>query len=153
MTLGEKLRHLRQVEGTLRGLGREMTQVEVAREIRRQGGQGLSQSYLSQIESGARRHLTSESRARLARFFRVHPGYLVDDPPGYHEGLGSDLKEREEGMDVWLMQGMERFHRDRALRRALQRLAAQPDSRRWLLLLGEILESPALAARFRDAMR
>ena len=152
MTLGEKVRHLRMVEGTLRGLGREMTQVEVARAIRRQTGTGISQSYLSQIESGARPHLTSQTRALLARFFRVHPGYLVDDPPGYHEGLRSELKEREEGLDIWLLEGAERFRDDRALRRALRRLASQPDSRKWILLLGEILERPSVAARFREVM-
>jgi hypothetical protein len=45
MTLGEKLRYLRQVEGTLRGLEREMTQQEVVRAIRRDMGESISQSY------------------------------------------------------------------------------------------------------------
>jgi hypothetical protein len=34
MKLGEKLRYLRVVEGTVRGLDREMTQAEVSRLIR-----------------------------------------------------------------------------------------------------------------------
>ena len=33
MQLGEKLRYLREVEGTLRGLGREMTQQEIVRAV------------------------------------------------------------------------------------------------------------------------
>ena len=33
MTLGEKLRYLREVEGTLRGLDRELAQLEMARLI------------------------------------------------------------------------------------------------------------------------
>jgi transcriptional regulator with XRE-family HTH domain len=152
MNLGDKIRHLRLVEGTLRGLGREMTQVELARAIKRETGTGISQSYLSQIESGVRPHLTNRTRALLARFFGVHPGYLVDDPPGYHEELRSALKGHEEGMDVWLVQGAERFRGDRPLERALLRLASQPDSRQWVVLLGEILGRPAVAARFRELM-
>src|SRR4029077_7064130 len=79
MTLGEKLRYLRQLEGTLRGLGREMTQQEVVRAIKKEARGSISQSYLSQIESGSRRHLTNDTRLLLSKFFKVHPGYLVDD--------------------------------------------------------------------------
>lgn len=50
MRLGEKLRYLREVEGSLRGLGRAMTQLEVVRAARKELGRGISQSYLSQIE-------------------------------------------------------------------------------------------------------
>ncbi len=80
MTLGEKVRFLREVEGVLRGLGRDVTQLEVVRELKQKHGRSISQSYLSQIESGARRHLTNSTRLILAKFFNVHPGYLVDDP-------------------------------------------------------------------------
>ena len=34
MKLGEKIRYLREVEGSLRGLGRPMTQLEMVRAIR-----------------------------------------------------------------------------------------------------------------------
>jgi hypothetical protein len=61
MTLGEKLRYLRLVEGTLRGLEREMTQAEVSRNLKRELGDSISQAYLSQIESGARPHMTNRS--------------------------------------------------------------------------------------------
>ena len=91
MRLGEKIRYLREVEGTLRGLGREMTQQEMVRAIKRELKQSISQSYLSQIESGARPHLTNSTRMLLARFFKVHPGYLVDDPEGFHTELMSDV--------------------------------------------------------------
>ena len=91
MSLGEKLRYLREVEGTLRGLDREMTQLEVVRLVQKELGKSISQSYLSQIESGARPHLTNSTRMLLARFFKVHPGYLVDDPEGYQTELISDL--------------------------------------------------------------
>ena len=52
----------------------------------------ISQAYLSQIENGVRPHLTNATRMLLARFFKVHPGYLVDDPEGYHTGLVSDVR-------------------------------------------------------------
>ena len=55
MTLGEKLRYLRQMEGTLRGLDREMTQQEVVAAIRKERHGTISQSYLSQIENGTDR--------------------------------------------------------------------------------------------------
>ena len=82
MKLGEKIRYLREVEGSLRGLNRAMSQPEVARAIEAETGSKLSQSYLSQIESGARPHLTNTTRQTLSAFFKVHPGYLVDDPEG-----------------------------------------------------------------------
>jgi hypothetical protein len=47
--LGEKIRYLREVEGSLRGLGRPMTQLELVRAIRDEMGKGksISQSYLA----------------------------------------------------------------------------------------------------------
>src|SRR5262245_19290360 len=52
MSLAEKLRYLRTIEGQLRGLDREMTQLEVVRAISREMKKSISQPYLSQIESG-----------------------------------------------------------------------------------------------------
>src|ERR1700758_3970412 len=92
MTLGDKLRSLRSIEGSLRGLGRSMTQLEVVAAMKRELGRGLSQAYLSQIENGSRPHMTGTSRELLARFFRVYPGFLVDDPPGYSPELQSALR-------------------------------------------------------------
>src|SRR6185436_5779776 len=103
MTLGQKIRYLRQMEGTLRGLGREMTQLEVVRAVRKEMHRSISQSYVSQIESGSRRHLTNTSRQLLASFFKVHPGYLVDDPDGFHTELQSDLRTAEETLDSSLI--------------------------------------------------
>src|SRR6202158_511270 len=103
MTLGEKLRYLRLTEGTLSGLGREMKQLEVVKAIRKEMGKHISQSYLSQIESGTRPHLTNTSRMLLARFFKVHPGYLVNDPEGFHTELTSDVRGLEDKLDLWLV--------------------------------------------------
>src|SRR5438045_4910884 len=118
MTLGEKVRALRTVEGDPRGLGREMSQQEVAAAIQRDLGASFSQSYLSQIESGARPHLTHRTRLLLARFFKVHPGYLVSDPPGFHTELTSELRSVEGRLDDWLTKGAEQFAGDPSLRDA-----------------------------------
>src|SRR6201985_2215238 len=136
MKLGAKLRYLREVEGTLRGLGRAMTQQEIVRSVKKELGKTISQSYLSQIESGARPHLTNSTRMLLARFFKVHPGYLVDDPEGYQNELVSDLGALEDKLDLWLVSGAERFSRDVDLHCALLTTARHADSRMCLILLG-----------------
>lgn len=153
MKLCDKIRYLREVEGNLRGLGRAMTQGELVRAIREEMDEPLSQSYLSQIESGARPHLTNTTRLLLAKFFKVHPGYLVDDPEGYHAELLSDLRGLEDKLDLWLIGGAERFRRDPELRRALLAVARHEDSRACLLLLESVLETPSLAGRLMELLR
>jgi transcriptional regulator with XRE-family HTH domain len=160
MKLGEKIRYLREVEGSLRGLERPMTQLELVRAIREElgngkGGRGktISQSYLSQIENGSRPHMTQSSRALLAKFFKVHPGFLVDDPDGYHAELTSDLRTTEGQLDVWLLQGSERFAKDAEVSDVLMKAAREKDTRRCLLLLGAILDTPGLADRLLEALR
>ena len=81
MELREKLVQLRMRAGESRGLGRPMTQMEVTTALRDELGLSLSQAYLSQLERGKRVHLSNTSREALARFFQVHPGYLVSDLP------------------------------------------------------------------------
>jgi len=153
MKLGEKLRYLRLMEGTLRGLDREMTQQELTRALKEETGQSLSQSYLSQIESGARPHLTNSSRMLLAKFFKVHPGYLVDDPEGYHTELVSDVRVLEDTLDLWLIGGAERFRRDPEICHALLQVAKHEDSRKCLVLLGAILETPNLVDRLMEVLK
>jgi len=153
MTLGEKLRYLREVEGTLRGVGRELSQLEVARLVKKELGKSISQSYLSQIENGARPHLTNSTRMLLARFFKVHPGYLVDDPEGYQNELISDGGALEDKLDLWLVSGAERFRRDPELHHALLAVARHADSRLCLILLDTILENPGLAERLMEVLK
>jgi transcriptional regulator with XRE-family HTH domain len=153
MTLGAKLRYLREVEGTLRGLGRAMTQQELVRAIKKESRKAISQSYLSQIESGARPHLTNATRMLLAHFFKVHPGYLVDDPEGYSTELVSDLGVLENRLDLWLINGAERFERDLDLHEALVTIARHSDSRMCLVLLGAILNNPGLAERLLQVLK
>lgn len=173
MKLSEKVRYLREVEGSLRGLGRAMTQQELVRAMEEGEAGGakaarkprakaagaamrrgtISQSYLSQIESGARPHLTNTTRLLLAKFFQVHPGYLVDDPEGYHAELMSEVRAHEDKLDLWLISGAERFRRDPELGQALLTLAHHADSRRCLLLLESVLETPALVERLLQVLR
>jgi transcriptional regulator with XRE-family HTH domain len=153
MTLGEKIRYLREVEGSLRDLGRPMTQLEIVEAVKKELRKSISQSYLSQIESGSRPHLTNSTRLLLAKFFKVHPGYLVDDPEGFQTGLISDLGAFEDKLDLWLIDGAERFHRDADLSQALLQVAKHEDSRRCLVLLGAILENPGLADRLLQVLK
>jgi transcriptional regulator with XRE-family HTH domain len=153
MRLGKKIRYLREMEGALRGLGREMTQQEVVRAIKKELRQSISQAYLSQIESGARPHLTNSTRLMLAKFFKVHPGYLVDDPEGFETELISDVGALEDKLDLWLISGAERFRRDPEVSQALLHLARHEDSRGCLALLDAILETPGLAERLFEVLK
>ena len=153
MTLGEKIRYLREVEGTLRGLEGELSQKEMSRLIKKELRKPISQSYLSQIESGSRPHLTNSTRMLLARFFKVHPGYLVDDPEGFSNELVSDLGAVEDKLDLWLISGAERFCKDVELHHALLTAAKHKDSRMCLILLGTILENPGLAERLIEVLK
>jgi transcriptional regulator with XRE-family HTH domain len=153
MRLGEKLKYLREVEGSLRGFDRAMTQQEITRAIKKELGKTISQSYLSQIESGVRPHLTNTTRMLLAKFFKVHPGYLVDDPVGYSTELISDAQTQEDKFDLWLIAGAERFSRDPEICHALLEIARHEDSRKCMVLLGAILETPNMVDRLLQVLK
>jgi len=153
MKIGQKLRYLRAVEGTLRGLDRELTQQAVVEAIEHELGEKISQSYLSQIERGLRPHLTNTTRSTLARFFKVHPGYLVDDPEGFHTELTSDVRTLEDSLDLWLIGGAERFKNDRELSEALVKLARHDDTRSMIKLIGAIADTPGLAERLAQVLK
>jgi transcriptional regulator with XRE-family HTH domain len=145
MRLGEKIIRLRTLEGYARGLEREMTQVEISKAIREELGGTISQAYLSQIERGNRRHLTSETRALLARFFRVHPGHLVDDLDEETEPVPPKQRhDIDDRLDLWLVDGSEKFSDDRELSRALVAIARHEKSRDCLRLLASIVENRQL---------
>jgi len=146
MTLGQKIARLRLLEGHARGFSRELTQSEVSAGIRELGGR-ISQSYLSQLESGARPHLTSGTRMLLARFFKVHPGHLVDDPDEVHLTT-RPRRQLDDQLDLWLIEGSEIFGmHDRRLGDALLKIAKHEKSRDCLLLLGAIVENKVLIER------
>jgi transcriptional regulator with XRE-family HTH domain len=147
MTLGQKLARLRALEGFARGLGRELTQAEVARGVREDLDGRISQSYLSQLESGARPHMTSPTRLMLARFFKVHPGYLVDDLEDMPSLPMRPRRDLDDKLDLWLIEGSEGFADDARLSAALLQIAKHPQSRECLVLFGSIVENRDLIER------
>jgi transcriptional regulator with XRE-family HTH domain len=151
MKLGEKLVQLRTLEGHARGLGREMTQAEVARAVREELEGQLSQSYLSQLESGSRAHMTGSTRLLLARLFKVHPGHLVDDLEDMPAQRVRPRRELDDKLDLWLIEGSEDFSDDRELSTALLNIAKHPQSRECLMLLGSIVENRQFIDRLVEA--
>jgi len=97
--------------------------------------------------------MTQATRTLLAKFFKVHPGFLVDDPEGYHTELTSDLRTTEGKLDVWLLQGSERFVSDPEVSEVLLKAAREKDTRRSFLLLGAILDTPGLSERLLETLR
>jgi hypothetical protein len=97
--------------------------------------------------------MTNTSRELLARFFRVYPGFLVDDPPGYSRELQSELRTADTTIDSWLYAGADQFTSDPELSRALCNVAQVADSRGAILLLGEILRTPGLAERLSEVLQ
>ena len=126
MKLGQKIAKLRALAGFTRGLDREMTQAEVSRAVKEELGGQISQSYLSQLESGSRPHLTGNTRLLLARFFKVHPGYLVDDLDDHPHLPAKPRHELDDKLDLWLIDGAETFEADRALSNCLLYTSPSP---------------------------
>jgi hypothetical protein len=145
MRLAEKVQHLREVEGLLRGRGRALSKTEVVSLMKAEMGESLSLPYLSQIERGARPHLTAGSRELLARFFRVHPSYLVSDPDGFEVSLSSPVEAKTDSLSDWLVRGAEQQRADPELYEALLRLASESDPRAILIALGQTLATTRLA--------
>jgi len=139
MNLSEKLKHLRKVEGELRGLNRPMTQMEVVTSMRDELQESLSQAYLSQLESGRRVHLTASSRALLARFFKVHPGYLVSDPPDFSTDLLTDMEDGSDRLNTWLMASAEEWRIEPSIQDFFNRLANTENARRYLELFDQLM--------------
>lgn len=142
MNLAEKIKHLRDVEGELRGLNRPMTQVEVVRAMQEELQDHLSQAYLSQLESGKRVHLTASSRDLLSRFFKVHPGYLVSDPPDYSVDLLTDMEQETDRLETWLVANTEEWRGEPDVELFFQSLSTVDDARRYLSLFTELLHLP-----------
>jgi transcriptional regulator with XRE-family HTH domain len=151
MKLGQKLTHLRTLEGFARGLGREMTQGEVSKAVAEELDGRISQSYLSQLESGTRGHLKGPTRLVLARFFKVHPGHLVDDAEDLPPVRPRPRREIDDKLDLWLIEGSEDFSDDRLLSEALLKIAKHPHSRECLALLASIVENRELLDRLIEA--
>jgi hypothetical protein len=147
MKLNEKLKVLRELEGRCRGLNRSLSKAETGKLIREEIGQTISLPYLSQLESGTRTHMTNKTRLLLARFFRVHPGFLVEDPHEFREHLATPLGGGSQSLPEWLRVGAARFAHDPMISDVLARLSAHPERRKALRLLGDLLEMPTLMDR------
>lgn len=134
MKLAEKIKHLRAVEGELRGYNRPMTQMEVVKAMQEELDASISQAYFSQLESGKRLHLTASSRDLLSRFFNVHPGYLVNDPPDFSTDLLTSLDTGNDRLSTWLDASAAEWRSEPELSGFLQFLANTPDPRHYLAL-------------------
>jgi transcriptional regulator with XRE-family HTH domain len=139
MNLAEKMKHLRAVEGELRELNRPMTQMEVVKAMQEELGETISQAYLSQLESSKRLHLTASSRELLARFFKVHPGYLVSDPADYSTDLLTDLEQDTDHLHNWLVASAAEWYTEPALQDVLQSLADSQEPRRYLEVFRKLM--------------
>ncbi len=142
MNLSEKIKHLREVEGELRGLNRAMTQMEVVRAMQEELNESISQAYLSQLENGKRVHLTASSRDLLSRFFKVQPGYLVSDLPDFSTDLISDMGDDTDRLGTWLMASAEEWRIEPLIQEFLTALASVDDPRRYIALFHEIMKLP-----------
>jgi transcriptional regulator with XRE-family HTH domain len=140
MNLSEKMKHLREVEGELRGLNRPMTQTEVVKAMQEELNESITQAYFSQLENGKRVHLTSSSRDLLSRFFKVQPGYLVSDLPDYSTNLLTDMDYETDRLGTWLMASAEEWRSEPLIQKFLTSLANVEDPRRYFALFYELMD-------------
>ncbi len=145
MKLAEKLRHLRFVEGTHRGLGRPMTKAEVVRAMRDELGEAISHPYLCQLEGGSRVHMTARTRDLLARFFKVLPGYLVDDLEGFEVSLQTELGTGKDGLRSWFATQAESLRDEPFLAHVMFKLSRADTPEQFVALLDRLLELPPSA--------
>ncbi len=142
MNLSEKIKHLREVEGELRGLNRPMTQMEVVKAMQEELHESISQAYLSQLENSKRVHLTASSRDLLSRFFKVQPGYLVSDLPDFSTDLLTDMDYETDRLSTWLLASAEEWRVEPSIQKFFERLANAEDPRRYIALLNDLMELP-----------
>ncbi len=142
MNLSEKIKHLREVEGELRGFNRAMTQMEVVRAMQEELNESISQAYLSQLENGKRVHLTASSRDLLSRFFKVQPGYLVSDLPDFSTDLISDMGDDTDRLGTWLMASAEEWRVEPLIQEFLAGLANVDDPRLYIALFRDMMKLP-----------
>jgi transcriptional regulator with XRE-family HTH domain len=102
----------------------------------------LSQAYLSQLEKGKRVHLTASSRDLLATFFKVHPGYLVSDPPDYSTDLLTDMAEDSDRLANWLAAQTTEWATEPVVQNFFEHLASIPDPRCYLALFDQLIYLP-----------
>ena len=138
MTLAEKLQALREQEGLARNLGRPLSKAEMSRALHAEHNERFSAAYVSQLESGARLHLTHRTRSILAAFFNVHPGYLVDDvaPPEPHHADADRISS-------WLRGQAQHFQDDYLVSKVMSELSGKAYPRKYFELLESLLTLPS----------
>ena len=65
----------------------------------------------------------------------------------------SELRATEDRLDLWLVAGAEQFAHDPELSGALLAVAKHRDTRKCLVLLGAILETPELVERLTEVLK
>ncbi|MGI5836024.1 MAG: transcriptional regulator [Chloroflexota bacterium] len=145
MKLSEKLQHLRHLEGLYRGLGRPMTKAEVVRAMKQELHASISHPYLCQLENGSRVHMTARTRELLAQFFKVLPGYLVDDPEGFETSLTTEMSATPDRIRDWLAAQAEEMAEEPFLAHLFWKLSRAQDPMRFVALLDRLLELPPTA--------
>jgi hypothetical protein len=65
----------------------------------------------------------------------------------------SEARVLDDKLDLWLVNGAERFPRDPELKKALLALAKHPESRQCLLLMEALIETPGLVDRLVEVLR
>ncbi len=140
INLAEKIKHLRDVEGELRGFNRPMTQMEVVKTMQKELGDSISQAYLSQLEKSKRVHLTASSRELLSRFFKVHPGYLVSDPANFSTDLQTEMGQDTDRLGTWLMASAAEWRGEPVLHDLLQLLSEEEEPQRYLTVFRTFME-------------
>ena len=117
-----------------------MTKAEVVRAMDQELGESISHPYLCQLEGGSRVHMTGRTRELLARFFKVLPGYLVDDPEGYETSLRTEVPSRPESLPERLASLAEGLREEPYLAHVLFKLSRTPDPMSYVLLMDRLLE-------------
>ena len=77
----------------------------------------------------------------------------MDDAEGFQTNLGSELRIEDAKMDSWLYAAADSFRGDQEFNRSLLAIADFADTRKALLLLGEILKVPGLVDHLYDVLR
>jgi hypothetical protein len=158
IAIGDRHETLRQIEVPA-GSGRQPARAGAGDDpagsgSRHRGGDGIAhQPELSIPNRIGRTAAPHQYHSPAAGKVKVHPGYLVEDPEGYHAELLSDIRTQEEKLDLWLIAGSDRFRKDPELCRALRSVAMYKDSRSSLLLLESVLETPVLMERLLEILR
>ena len=121
---------------------RPMTQTEVVKAMQEELDESITQAYLSQLENGKRVHLTASSRDLLSRFFKVQPGYLVSDLPGYSTDLLTEMDYDADRLETWLLASAEEWRYEPLIQKFLTSLANVEDPRHYIALFHELLDLP-----------